>query len=84
MFLLLGLSKIVVFDRHLMILIFLEFSFLLFNESFLLLILLVSFPLDILLYLLVSIFSEIFISFLSVFLVEGVSLDKLTKLFTPI
>ena len=77
------LSSIVVFDKHFMILIFLELSFLLYNESFLFIILFVSFPIDILLYLLFNIFSGIFISFLKVFLVEGVSLDKLTKLFIP-
>ena len=85
-FLLIFLSFILIFDIHLIILIFLEASFLLidlFNESFLFEFFSFSFSLDILLNLLFKIFSDIFISFLSVFLVEGVSFDKLIILLEP-
>jgi hypothetical protein len=85
-FLLIFLSFILIFDIHLIILIFFEASFLLidlFNESFLFEFFSFSFSLDILVNLLFKIFSDIFISFLSVFLVEGVSFDKLIILLEP-
>ena len=62
-------------DKHLVILIFLLLSFLLINlfnnGSFLFIFFIVSFLLDILLYLLFPVFSDNLISLLSVFLVEG-------------